>query len=286
MTYRRRATPLHAARAAAAGAYLVALALTAVLFHHPVVLGAVMLALAGAAVGASSGRMIARAALWALPFAVLMAAINALASRNGLTVIARLGDWGPLGQVDVTLEALVYGALIGVQAAALIVCFALWSVAVDPDEVLRGFRRVSFHSALTAALSTRLFWILWRDGARMAEALRSRPGAPPGRLALLRAVTAGTLERAVDTAAALELRGYAGAHRPPRARRARSRHDVSFAAAACALAALAIGARVAGVAGWGAYPTLHAEHGAGQWALAAAIVVVAWLPFADRRGVA
>ena len=286
MTYRRFATPLHAARAAAGGAYLLALAVVALLFRHPVVLGAVLVALAGAAVGARSGRTVLRAIRWVVPFALLMAAINALASRNGLTVIARLGDWGPLGQADVTLEATVYGALIGVQAIALTACFAVWSVAVDPDEVLRAFRRVSFHSALTATLATRLHWVLMRDASRMTEALRCRPGAPPGRIALLRAVTAGTLERAVDTAAALELRGYAGAHRPPRMRRAWSRHDIGFLAAAVALLALAVGACVAGVAGWGAYPTMHAAHGAGAWLLAAAIVAIAWLPFLDRRGIA
>jgi energy-coupling factor transport system permease protein len=285
MSYRRQATPLHAARAAAGGVYLLALALVAVVNRHPIVLGAVLVALAGAAAGARAGRPVARSVMWAVPFALLMAAINALASRNGFTVIARLGDWGPLGQVDVTLEATVYGLLIGVQAAALIACFALWSAAVDPDEVLRSFRRISFHSALTAALSTRLFWVLMRDSSRMAEALRCRPGPPPGRVALLRAITAGTLERAVDTAAALELRGYAGAHRPPRARRAWSRHDLAFFAAGLALTALAIVPRAAGIADWGAYPQIHATGGAAPWLLAAALVVLAWLPFLDRRGV-
>ena len=49
--------------------------------------------------------------------------VNALVSRNGLTVLARLGDAGPLGQLDVTLEALAYGAkpalvLVVIVAAA------------------------------------------------------------------------------------------------------------------------------------------------------------------------
>jgi energy-coupling factor transport system permease protein len=285
MTYRRRGTPLHAARAAAGGAYLFALAFVAILYRHPLVLAALFVALGGAAVAAQSGRSVTRAVAWGVPFGVLMAVINAIASRNGLTVIVRLGDLGPLGQGDVTLEATVYGLLIGAQAAALIGCFALWSVAIDPDEVLRAFRRISFHSALTAALATRLFWVLGRDSSRMAEALRCRPGPPPGRIALLRAITAGTLERAVDTAAALELRGYAGARRPPRTSRAWSRHDLAFLGAAVGLAALAIVGRVTGIADWGAYPRMHAAHGAGPWLLGAGVVAFAWLPFLDRRGV-
>ena len=37
------------------------------------------------------------------------------------------------------------------------------SAAVDPDELLRMFRRVSYRSALTATLATRLVPVLARD---------------------------------------------------------------------------------------------------------------------------
>ena len=43
--------------------------------------------------------------------------VNVLVSRDGLTVFARLGDWGVLGQVDLTLEALVYGLVFGAAPA-------------------------------------------------------------------------------------------------------------------------------------------------------------------------
>ena len=125
-----------------------------------------------------------------------------------------------LGQVDLTLEALVYGAVLGMRALALILCCALYAAVVDPDEVLRLFRRVSFRSALTATLATRMVPVLQRDGRRMADAQRCRPGAAPSRVALVRAVAAGALDRAVDVAAALEVRGYGTARRPPRVRRA------------------------------------------------------------------
>ena len=49
------------------------------------------------------------------------------------------------------------------------------SVAVDPDALLRLFRRVSYRSALTASLATRLVPVLARDAARMSEAARCRP---------------------------------------------------------------------------------------------------------------
>jgi len=285
MPLRRSASPLHAARAAVGCALCAVLALPALLFDSPLVLGAVVLAAAATGTAAGAGRALRRALLLALPFALLIALLNPLVTRNGLTVIARLGEAPVLGRVDVTLEALVYGAVLGLRALALIACCALYAAVVDPDEVLRLFRRVSFRSALTATLATRMVPVLQRDGRRMADAQRCRPGAAPSRVALVRAVATGALDRAVDVAAALEVRGYGAARRPPRVRTPWSRHDAGFAAVALALLALAIGARLAGVASFGAYPLVHGDWGAATWGLAAALVLLPLVPFLDRRGI-
>ena len=116
------------------------------------------------------------------------------------------------------------GMRIVVLVAAL---GGLMSAAVDPDELLKALRRISYRSALTASLATRLVPVLARDAApderRRVAAGRSRPaGSRSSRAAL-----AGALDRAVDVAAALEVRGYALAR--PAARAARkplSRHDL------------------------------------------------------------
>jgi energy-coupling factor transport system permease protein len=256
------------------------------ILSHPLALAAVTVAVLGAGVAAGVGRQLGRAALMSLPVAAVIAVINALVNRNGLTVIARLGDLPVLGQTDVTLEATVYGAILGLRAVTLILCGLLYTVAVDPDEMLRVFRRVSFRSALSATLATRLVPVLIRDGRRLADAQRCRPGRPPSRVTLMRAACSGVLDRALDTAAALEVRGY-GAVRHPAARRMPmpySRHDLAFLASAIAIVGLAIVSRVAGLAPFAAYPALHAPVGAGAVGVAAGVVVLAMLPFADRRG--
>ncbi len=109
---------------------------------------------------AGVGRELRRAALFALALGVTIAVINALVTRDGLTVILRLGDVPVLGVTDVTLEATVYGAILGLRAATLILCGALYSLAVDPDEVLALFRRWSFRSALSASIATRMVPVL------------------------------------------------------------------------------------------------------------------------------
>ena len=126
------------------------------------------------------------------------------------------------------------------------------------------FRRLSFRSALTATLATRMLPVLAADSQRLAEAQRTRPTGGPtgarGRVALLSAVVGGSLDRAMDVAATLEVRGFAAARGAARgtgrARRAPSRHDIAFAASAAAILALAIAARLTGVASFDSYPRL------------------------------
>jgi energy-coupling factor transport system permease protein len=285
MAYRRRASPLHAARAGAACLYCLALAFAALTLSEPLALGAVTLAIAGAGIWAGVGREIHRAALLALPLAIVIAMINALVSRDGLTVIVRLGNLPVLGHTDITLEATAYGGILGFRAAALILAGALYTSAVDPDEVLRLFRRVSFRSALTATLATRLVPVLVRDSRRLADAQRCRAEGEPSRVQLMRATTAGVLDRALDVAAALEVRGYGAARKPPRSHRPYSRHDLLFAGAALAITALAIVARAANLTPFAAYPSLHSPITASTLLVAAGLLAAAWLPFTERRGI-
>src|SRR5208283_5660256 len=102
----------------------------------------------GAAMGAGVGRRLLRTLRTAAFVAVPIVLINVLVSREGLTVFARLGDLGPFGQGDLTVEALVYGVVIALRVTLLILVTTLAGLAVDPDEMLRVFRRLSFRSAL------------------------------------------------------------------------------------------------------------------------------------------
>jgi energy-coupling factor transport system permease protein len=285
VSYERRASPLHAARAAAGAAYCIALAVAALLTDHPLVLGALALAVLGAAAGAHVSEAVLRVSRFAVPFAIVIALINVLVRREGLTVIARLGEIPPFGQVDLTAEAFFYGVFVGMRVVVIIGAFALFTAAVNPDELLRIMRRVSFRSALTAVLATRLVPVLARDGRRLAEAQRCRPGEPASRVAVLRAVSSGALDRAVDVAATLEVRGYGTGGRLGRDPRPWSRHDLDFLVSALAIACLSVAAALADVARVATDTVLRVPLGGAEVALAGALVLIALLPFADRRGI-
>jgi hypothetical protein len=64
-----------------------------------------------------------------------------------------------------------------------------------------------------------------------------------------------------------------------------SRHDLAFTAAAVALAAWSSARRWAAWPSFAAYPSLDAPVGPAEVGLAVAVIVVALLPFADRRGI-
>ncbi|HXD53200.1 MAG TPA: energy-coupling factor transporter transmembrane component T [Solirubrobacteraceae bacterium] len=316
LAYRRRASPLHAARATVAAAYAAAIALAALLLENPILLGALLAAVLFAAAAAGVGPQLLRAGRRAaLPVLAATVLVNALASRHGLTVFARLGDWVVLGQVDLTLEAVVYGLVFGLRLLIVTLACLLAFCAADPDELLLAVRRISPSSALTATLATRLVPILAQDARRLAEAQRCRPDGGArgvrGRLAILRATVAGALDRSLDVAAVLEMRGYGaprhgagasggGAGAPGRglrraraghdraqrrARRPFSRHDLAFSAAALAILAFALLGDASGAARFDAYPLVSMSAGAGTLALAAAILATALVPFSDRRGI-
>lgn len=274
-------SPLHAARATVGLAWCLAVSAVVLALEHPLALAALLVAVLTAGASAGAGRALRLALLYGVPFAVLIALVNALVVRDGLTVLLRAGELPWLGRIDVTLEALAQGAVLGVRALIVLLVWALHSVAVDADELLRGFRRISFRSGLTAALAVRMVPVLARDGRRLAEAQRCRPGPPAPRLAVLRAVAAGALDRATDVAATLEVRGYGRPGRPQRVPRPWSRHDLAFLASAAALVAVVLAARP----GFEAYPRLELATDPGTLLACAALAGIVLLPFAGRRGV-
>jgi energy-coupling factor transport system permease protein len=287
--YRRLASPLHATRAGVAALWVASLLAATLLLYHPIALLALLAAVLAAGAGAGVGRrllhsMRAGAVVW-LPIVL----VNVLVSRDGLTVFARLGDLGPFGQGNLTLEAVVFGAVVALKVMLLILITTLASLAVDPDETLRILRRLSFRSALTASLATRMIPVLAADAERLAEAQRTRPSGPPrgarSRVALLRAVIGGSLDRAMDVAATLEVRGFATARRAPRMRHPFSRHDAALLASAVAVLALALFGRLTRVARFDAYPEVHAATGAATAVVAAGLLAAVILPFADRKGI-
>lgn len=280
LAYAPRPGPLGRARPWIAAAFLAPLAVIAFTFANPLVLVAAGVAAAGAGILSGAGRSIAQPLRWSLGLAVMVVAVNVIASQRGDTILIRGFDLPVLGQIDVSLEALAEGAVLALRIVVALVVFAVWSACVDPDRVLRAIRPVAARSALTATLVSRLVPIAAADGARMAEAgrLRGPAAAPVGRAALTRRLVAGSLDRSVDIAATLELRGYGLGIRSRMPRHPRERGEVALLLAGLANLLLIAAAALAGIAGFDAYPRVAMDLDPPTLLFAVAVFAIAIAP--------
>jgi energy-coupling factor transport system permease protein len=201
-------------RPTAAALLLAGLAAGALLAHRLPALGALALLLLCACLRA--GRR-AKPYLWGTLFsAVFVFLLSPLLQSTGWHELW-VGPTVPvLGQVDVTSEELRLAALNALRLAAVGLAFAVYALLLDHDRLVAA--ATARRSVLAAALATRLVPTLERDARGLVEALRGR-GVPPrglhGHAALLSPLLAGSLERGLSLAEAMEARGFG---RPGRTR--------------------------------------------------------------------
>ncbi len=147
-----------------------------------------------------------------------------------------------LGQLDVTSEELRNGIFQGLRLTAVALAFAAYALLLDHDRLVQsaGFAR---RSVLAIALATRLVPTLERDAAGLVEALRGRGvqvSGVRGRARLLSPLLAGSLERALNLAEAMEARGYGQPGATRALRPGWTRVDRAALVAAAALVAIGV----------------------------------------------
>ncbi len=285
LAYSPRPGPLGRARPLLAAIYLGPLAAVAFSFSSPLVLAAA--GGAGLLAAAASGAL--RPALAPLRYGLVLAAtviaVNALVTDRGDTILFRGGHVPVLGNVDVTLEAIAEGGILALRILVALAVFAVWSACVDPDRILKAIRPFAARSAITATLISRLVPLAAADSTRLQEAasLRGPGAAPVTRAALARRLVAGSLDRSVDVAATLELRGFGLGARPARVHYRRQGGEIPMLVAGLGMIAASV---AAAVSGWGEiqiYPTISSGFEPGTLAFALALPLLAALPFCSRR---
>ncbi len=289
--YTPRPRPLQAASPGAAVAYLGALVAVAFLYSNPLVLLAAGAAVVIAGLLAGARRAVRAALRMGLALALLIVVVNALVVNRGETVLARLGDWPLLGQVDVTAEAIAAGAVFGLRA-----------VVVDGRlRRLLGLRRPRPGAARPAPARRplgphrdpglppgpgrrrRRRPAARRGPPARARRRRGRPrpaGPPPAR----RLARPRRRRRRDPRAARLQPRTAA----PPLAdlgeARGRSRFDRRFYLAAAAVLAAAIAAKLLGADDFHAYPTIEIGLAPSALSPLSALLVLSGLVRAPQPG--
>ena len=143
-----------------------------------------------------------------------------------------------LGTLDVTREELANGLFQALRLAAVGLAFAVYALRVDHDRLLSsaGWAR---RSTVAVALATRLVPLLERDARDLHVALRGR-GVELSPVRQLSPLLAGSLERGLNVAEAMEARGYGRAGRTRAPQPGWSRLDRGALVVACAIVVGAI----------------------------------------------
>jgi len=198
-----------------AAAVLAALAVAALLAGHTLSVAALCLLLLIAAWRAPAQRR------WPYLIGTLSTGLTVFLVTPFVEVIGTHVLWtGPtipvVGTLDIRTEELRNGLFQGLRVTAVGLAFAVYALLLDHDRLLAaaGWAR---RSTLAVALATRLVPVLERDARELRLALRGRQ-VELGPVRLLSPLLAGSLERGLNLAEAMEARGYgrAGGTRAPR----------------------------------------------------------------------
>lgn len=282
--YSDRGGPLQSARATTVIAWCAALGLGIALFMNPLVIATILLAVLAVGWHNRAFGEVMIAVFFSLPLSLAIAVINPIVIQQGVTVV--VADlWLPLfGHFDVTREALIYGLVLALRTTTIFALSSIYVICVSPDQLLRVLRRYSVRSAITASLSVRFVPTLARDGANMALARACRPGAPPSSAVVVRAAFSRSLDRAGDSALALETRGFSLA-RPMRvAPPERRRVDHLLILSAVLTGALVVAGRSLDLASFEAYPLTQIAAGARDFGFALLLFLAAVIPLLAPRG--
>jgi energy-coupling factor transport system permease protein len=197
-------------------ALLASLAVVALAAERPIVVAAIAAGLLVMCLRAPRARRVVYLA-GTLVSSLSVFVLSPFVSHEGSYVIWEGPSVPVLGIIDVTSEELASGGTQALRLAAVGLAFAAYVLLLDLDGLLHsaGFAR---RSVLAVGLATRLVPTLERDAAGFVEALRGRGvevNGIRGRARLLSPLVAGSLERSLNLAEAMEARGFG---RPGRTR--------------------------------------------------------------------
>lgn len=197
--------------------FTIVLFLQALLFDNPVFLLAIFITVLMIVMVSDAWEKCEFYLVSGLWMAVLLILVNTLVSHSGQTIILKLRGIPVLGSMDVCLEAVCFGAVMGVRLLIILLVFALYNATMHPDKIMNLLSRFAFKSALILSMSTRMLPAVARDVRAAMEAQQMRgvdfnSGSMRERLRkyswLLNVSLISALEGSIQTAEAIQARAY------------------------------------------------------------------------------
>jgi energy-coupling factor transport system permease protein len=222
LSYNSKGTFLQNVHTIAILTYLAALLLLPLIFTHPLYLLGVFLVSILAIFASDSGAECIPFLIIGLWMTVFVMIINPLLVQHGNTVLFYLPELPLIGRLGISLEAISYGAAMGVRLMTIIIAFALYNAVVHPDKVTGFVSRFAWKSSLIVSLATRMIPSTARDLYSAREVMQLRgvdfsTGTFRERLKkytwLLEVLLLSSLEGSLATAEAMQARGFGSRHR-------------------------------------------------------------------------
>ncbi|MDS1029251.1 energy-coupling factor transporter transmembrane component T [Bacillota bacterium LX-D] len=222
LIYRAKHNLIHQLHPLTALSFIVVVTFLALLFSHPVYLFGLLLVTGLVLAAAENLREWKPYLEVSLGMLVIIMLVNSCLVHVGTTVLWNGPNVPVIGRIRITLEALCYGAAMGVRLLVIISIFCLYTYAVHPDKVLKLFSRLGNKSVLAITMGTRLFPLMLGDVLRITEVQRCR-GAKldtgsfmqkvKNRLPIINVLLLSSLESSLQTAEAMQARGYGSGKR-------------------------------------------------------------------------
>lgn len=265
LSYKDKNTFLQNVHTAAVLIYLAALLLLPLILVHP-------LYLLGVSLIGILAVFVSDAVEECLPFlvmgiwvAVFVMILNPLVAQNGSTVLFYGPELPVIGRLRITLEAICYGATMGVRLMAVILAFALYNAVVHPDKVTGLFSRFAWKSSLVVSLATRMIPTAARElySAREVQQMRGvdfSSGSFRERIKkyswLVEVLLSSSLEGSLETAEAMQARGFGAGRRTYYYNELMRPRDYLCLFSSLAAFVIALYARFKGYADFSFYPQL------------------------------
>ena len=172
--YQEKGLFLQSFHPAAVLVYLSVLLVLSLLYENPLYLLALLFFLALLIKGVDGMEIWGKFLKTGVFLMLIVMIINPLIIRAGATIIWHGPEVPYLGKLDISKEALYYGAASSIRLLVIVSIFCLYNLMINPDKVLNLFSRVAGKSVLMIALSTRMFPTMVRDLKRIKEVLQFR----------------------------------------------------------------------------------------------------------------
>ena len=217
--YQDKKTPVHRLHPVCKIIWVLAIVLGSMLIDDPVLL---LLLFLSTIVFAIIGKILrewwsfVKLALW---LSIFIITINVLASQHGSTIIYSIQGLPILGTISITLEAILFSLGMSLRLLATISAFAILTLTVNPDDLLQTILllKIPYKTVFTTSIATRFIPYLLKDVDTLQNSLKTRGykmdegkiiSRIKKRAALILPLLSNSLERSIQSAEAMESRGF------------------------------------------------------------------------------